>query len=108
MADKINPIDALFDENNSDQIKLFNEKGEEIAFDQIAVIPKGKKIYAILKPVSPMEGLAEDEALVFQVADPTDVVGEYLTLVTDIDVIDQVFAVYDKLMDEEDKRRGSK
>lgn len=108
MAEKMNPIDALFDENNSDPIKLFNEKGEEIAFDQIAVIPKGKRVYAILKPIEQMEGLAEDEALVFQVADPSDVVGEYLTLVTDIDLIDEVFAVYDKLMDEEDKKRGNK
>ena len=30
MADVINPIDALFDENNNDAIILMNENGEEI------------------------------------------------------------------------------
>ena len=30
MADVINPIDALYDENNNDAIILFNENGEEI------------------------------------------------------------------------------
>ena len=38
-----NPIDCLFDENNTDAIVLFNEKGEEIAFDQIALIPKKRQ-----------------------------------------------------------------
>ena len=32
MADVINPIDAIFDENNNDVIILFNENGEEMAF----------------------------------------------------------------------------
>ena len=44
-----NTIDALFDEDNNDVIILFNERGEEIPFEQVAVIPLGKT-YAILKP----------------------------------------------------------
>ena len=39
MSQYQNPIDALFDEENNDAIILFNEKGEEIAFEQIALIP---------------------------------------------------------------------
>ena len=94
-----NPIDALFDEDNNDVIILFNERGEEIPFEQVAVIPLGKT-YAILKPLQPMEGLGEDEGLVFAVEINTDTNEEYLALVTDMDIIDQVFDVYDALVEE--------
>ena len=50
-------IDKLYDEENNDLIYLFNEKGEEIAFEQIALIPIIKNTYVILKPVRPLEGL---------------------------------------------------
>ena len=94
-----NPIDALFDEENCDPLYLFNEKGEEIGFDQIAIIPLDEKNYAILKPLRPMEGLGEDEGLVFSVeADKKGT--EYLALVTDEDIIDRVFAIYDALVAE--------
>ena len=94
-----NPIDALFDEDNNDVIILFNERGEEIPFEQVAVIPLGKT-YAILKPLQPMEGLGEDEGLVFAVEVNTETNEEYLALVTDMDIIDQVFDVYDALVEE--------
>jgi uncharacterized protein YrzB (UPF0473 family) len=94
-----NPIDALFDEENNDVIILFNERGEEIPFEQVAIIPLGKT-YAILKPVQPMDGLGEDEGLVFSVEINTQTNEEYLALVTDMDIIDQVFDVYDALVEE--------
>jgi len=103
-----NPIDCLFDENNTDPIVLFNEKGEEIAFEQIALIPKKGKTYVILQPIEPMDGVGEDEALVFAIEEPKDKdEQEYLTLVTDVDVIDAVFKVYDALVDEEEKKDKS-
>ena len=100
MADVINPIDALYDENNNDAIILFNEKGEEIAFEQIAIIPMAEKVYAILKPVQPMEGLGEDEGLVFSI-EQNDGGEEYLALTIDEAIIDAVFNVYDALIAEE-------
>ena len=33
------PIDRLFDEDDVSPISLFNEKGEEVKFEQIAIIP---------------------------------------------------------------------
>ena len=94
-----NPIDALFDEENNDVLILFNERGEEVAFEQIAIIPLGKT-YAILKPVQPLEGMGEDEGLVFSVEINTETNEEYLTVVTDMDIIDKVFDVYDALVEE--------
>ena len=96
----INPIDALYDEDNNDAIILFNEKGEEIAFEQIAIIPMQETVYCILKPIIPLEGMGEDEGLVFVIL-TNDEGQEYLSLVTDEDVIDAVFDVYDRLVEEE-------
>lgn len=95
-----NPVDALFDEENNDPVVFFNEKGEEIAFEQIAVIPQKEKVYAILKPVQPLEGMGEDEGLVFSV-ETNESGEEYLALTTDMAIIDAVFEVYDQLVAEQ-------
>ena len=44
----VNAIDALFDENNTDNIVLYNEKEEPVEFEQIAIIPIEENVYAIL------------------------------------------------------------
>jgi uncharacterized protein YrzB (UPF0473 family) len=97
MADVINPIDAISDENNNDTIILFNENGEEMAFEQIAVIPLSEKVYVILRPIKPMEGLGEDEGLVFSI-EQNENNEDYLMLTVDEDIIDAVFTVYDALV----------
>ena len=100
METPINPIDALYDENNNDAIILLNEKGEEIAFEQIALVPILGKVYVILKPIQPMEGVGEDEGLVFSI-EQNENGEEYLALVVDEEIIDAVFNVYDALVAEE-------
>ncbi len=92
------PIDCLFDENNTDDIVLQNEEGKQITFEQIALIPLKEKTYAILKPVDKLEGVGENEALVFSIDESNK--GENLTLVTDDKTIDEVFTVYDELVDD--------
>ena len=71
---------------------------KEIAFEQIAIIPIIKDVYVILKPVVPLEGLGENEGLVFEIKN--NETEEYLSLVTDEDIIDDVFDIYFKLIDE--------
>ncbi len=94
----VSPIDALYDEENTDVILLYNEHGEPVAFEQVAVIPREGKVYAILKPVRPMEGVGEDEAFVLSVE--VDENGEeYLALTTDEEIIDEVFDVYNALIE---------
>ena len=96
----MNEIDKLFDENNADTILLYNQNGEPVSFEQIAVIPIDGVVYFIMRPVVPMEGVGEDEGLVFTVC--KDERGEEtIDLVTDMDVIDAVFDVYDRLIAEE-------
>lgn len=97
-----NPIDALYDEDNNDAIILMNEKGEEIPFEQIALIPQDDKTYAILKPMIQFDGLGENEGLVFSIE--TNAEGmEYLALTVDEDIIDRVFDVYFELIEEEEE-----
>ena len=106
MEDEIkNPIDCLFDEENTDPISFYNEKGEKVSFEQIAIIPLDERVFAILKPLDKTEGIADDEALVFEIVQPEDEEDEeYLNLIADLELIDKVFDVYNKLMDEEEAK----
>lgn len=93
------PIDALFAPENDELIILFNEKGEEIPFEQIALIPLENQVYAILKPARAISGVGEDEGLVFTI-EKNERGEEYLSLVTEEKTIDEVFDVYDGLVAE--------
>ena len=90
--------DALLDETNVENIKLYNENGRVIEFVQVATVPLRGALYVILKPVEPLEGMEEDEALVFSVEG--DDGEEHLDVVLDMEIIDAVFNVYDALFDE--------
>lgn len=96
----ISPIDKILDENNEDPIILYDEENREIEFDQVAVIPLYEKIYVILKPITEIEGVADDEALVFVIEEIED--EDTLVLVDDEQIIDLVFDEYYKLLDEAD------
>ena len=95
-----NLLDRLLDPEDTDPILLYNEKDEAISFEQIAIIPLRKQTYVILKPVEPLEGLGEDEGLVFSIGkrDGQDA----LILVENEAVIDAVFKVYDEMVAEEE------
>ena len=95
----LSPIDMLLDENNTENIKLYNEENQEVEFEQIALIPLEEKTYAILKPADTMEGIAEDEALVFVIDEIDD--EDCLVIVEDDAIVDNVFAEYYKMLEEE-------
>lgn len=92
-------IDKLFDENNNDNIVLYNEKGDATEFEQVAIIPHGGKIYALLSLATPTDEIGEDEGFVFSIETVEDG-KKTLVLVTDDAVIDAVFGVYEDLLDE--------
>ena len=98
---EVNPIDALFDVNNSANIVLYNENDEAVEFEQIALIPLDAQVYAILKPTAKVEGVADDEAFVFEIVEDEET-GDSLRLVEDDKIIDAVFADYNKLLDEDE------
>lgn len=92
-------FEKLLDAEDNSNIILYDEEENEVEFEQHAIIPLKEDVYAILKPVQKMEGLDDDQALVFQLEE-TEEGEELLNLVEDDDIIDLVFAEYDKLFEE--------
>lgn len=98
--DELSAIEKLLDEENDDNIILYDADDNPVEFEQIAIIPLDGKLYAMLKPVVLLEGMSDDEALVFVLEE--DEGEEMMIVCDDDDVIDAVFEIYHKLWDEED------
>ncbi len=94
-----NPIEQILDPNCDDDIVLYDENNEETVFGQVAVIPLNDAIYVILAPITKVEGVGEDEGIVFVIEENED--EEVLTVVTDEKIVDEVFDIYFKLCEED-------
>ena len=101
------PIHRLLDPKDSDPITLYDENDNKVEFEQIALIPLEDRLYAILKPANKMEGVADDEAIVFSFQED-DEQAPVLVVEENDKIIDEVFDVYNKLLDEEDKKASKK
>ena len=99
--EELDILDILLDENNDDPISLFDEDDKEVKFEQVAIIPHDEKIYAILKPIDEMEGVADDEAIVF-VVEYDNEGHSYLVVETNEEIAIKVFDKYYQLLDEAD------
>lgn len=75
-----------------DRVTLTTEEGEDIEFNIVSEIALGDDFYAIMQPVKPLEGVADDEALVFRIIEAED--GDEYELVIDDDICDSVFDIY--------------
>lgn len=95
-------LDILLDKDNKENVVLYNGDGDKVEFEQIAIIPLDKegeerKLYVILKPAEVMEGMADDEAVVFLCDFDED--GETRLVVEESDeVANEVFDKYYELI----------
>ncbi|MBQ4272147.1 MAG: DUF1292 domain-containing protein [Clostridia bacterium] len=98
MADYIEqPVDMEEDSI----VTLTSADGQEIDFVEIAGIALRGKFYVILQPVELLEGMGEDEALVFKVTQDRD--GEdHFNIELDDEIIGEVFDEYYRLLDEQE------
>lgn len=90
------PIKQILDENNKENIILYDPDGKEIEFEQVALIPleETKLLYAILIPTTPMQGVNAGEGVLFAIDEE-----KYdLSLVTDEKIIDKVLEVYKEII----------
>ena len=95
-----NIIDSILDDNCLDPIFLEDEKGNKYEYEQEAVIPYDDKLYAILVDVEMIKQERYDEAgEVFLINEKK----RTIELVDDVNVISEVFEVYDKLMEEKEQ-----
>lgn len=92
-------LDVLLDQDNRDPIVLMDENGRQLTFEQIAVIPyevrKEKRLYCVLKPMDKIEGIGDDEAIVFVVDQDKD--GNSIIKVEEDEEV--AIAVFDKYYD---------
>lgn len=101
--EEIDILDILLDEDNEDPVTLFDESGKEYKFDQVAIIPLEEKLFAILKPIDEIEGVADDEAIVFRIDEKPS--GETsLVVEQDEPLAMRVFDEYYKLIDASEKK----
>lgn len=96
------PIEAILDPQNTENIKLYDENDKATEFEQIALIPLNNSVYVLLKPVDKMEGVADDEAVVFELVDDVEN-GDTLHVVMEDETIDLVFNEYKKMIEAEGK-----
>lgn len=108
MADAKVPesIDHMVNDDD-DVVTLMSANGEEIDFVEIAGIAYRGNFYAILQPVELLEGMEEDEALVFKVSRGKDG-DDRFEIELDDAVIDGVFAEYNRLLDEAEGQNQGK
>lgn len=96
-----NPIEQILDENNTDNIVLFDENQKPIEFEQVALIPldRTNTLYAILIPVTPMQGVGEGEGVLFAI----DEAKGDVEIVHDDQIIDEVLEIYKALIDKDEE-----
>jgi hypothetical protein len=103
-----NPIERIYDDKDTGNIVLYNEKNQPVEFIQIAVITYKKKDYVILQPAVHWDGLDDDQAIVFEIhkgKGKRKREDDELRIVADDDVIDAIFVIYNQLYDEEMKKK---
>lgn len=98
MCDEIFDIPEDEFATDDDIVTLLSADGEEIDFVEIAGIAHKGNFYAILQPVELIEGMSEDEALVFKVSRDEEG-NDRFEIELDDEVIDAVFAEYNRLLD---------
>ena len=88
--------------NEEDIITLTGADGTEVDFVEIAGIALNRNFYVILQPVELIEGMDEDEALVFKVSRNADG-SDRFEIELDDDIIAAVFDEYNRLLDEQEQ-----
>ena len=92
--------DARKNIDDDDIVTLTTADGEEVDFVQIAGINHKGNFYAILQPLELLDGMDDDEALVFKVTRGPS--GEdNFEIELDDEIIDAVFAEYNRLLDQQ-------
>lgn len=74
-------------------ITLYDDDNKPVKFYEVACVEYKGDFYALMQPVEPMEGLGEDEALIFKVREE-DEDNDVFEPVTDENVLEAVFNEY--------------
>lgn len=106
----VDPITQILDEENYENVILYDPEKKPIEFEQVAVIPvdddnlNTQTLYTIMIPVTPMQGVSEGEGVVFKIDEKT----RDIEVVNDEKIIDKVLEIYQQLIMEGDGEQGKK
>ena len=76
----------------NNNVILLTDDGEELEFSNVFSVNLDFNTYVILQPVETLEGMEEDEALVFLLTYEED--EEQYSIVTDDEIIDRIFTKF--------------
>ncbi|MCR4660551.1 MAG: DUF1292 domain-containing protein [Clostridia bacterium] len=96
----------ILDENEDCIMTFEDENGKLIDYVLIAEFPYKEGYYFLVQPKELPEGMADDEAMVFEVIDYEDDEDYVVRPVEDDNLVDEVFAEYNriwKVVDDSDK-----
>lgn len=109
---EVTNIERILDPRNNEQIVLYAADSSEIRFDQVALVPIGEgdksKLYSILKPLTKIDGIKANEAIVFAIIVDQKTDQFYLAPEEDQAVVDEVFKKYMALFEEAQKEFAKK
>ena len=83
----ISLLARLMDDTNDDDVILFDENGDEIILEQIAVIPYEGQVFAILRPID----ADEDSAAVFKIDTEDE---ESVNIIEDEALAEKILDIY--------------
>jgi len=95
--EELSAYEIVMDENCDDNVVLYNTKNEPVEFEQVCYVPIGDRDFCILKPVVALDGMNEDEALVFELKKDEE---NDFVLVDEESIIDKVFDIYEDLLED--------
>ena len=92
------PLEQILDENNTDNVVLYDAENKPIEFEQVALIPLERTgmLYAILIPVTPMQGVNPGEGVIFVIDEEV----RDIEIERDQDTIDEILTIYKTLIDD--------
>ena len=88
-------------EERDNVVTLTNSKGENVEFIELASISLPYGFYTILKPKEKIEGLSENDAIVFKVIENIEDSTQSYELVIDEEILEEVFEEYNNSKEEE-------
>ena len=75
-------------------ITLYDDDNNPVDFYEVACVEYEDEYYALLQPVEPMEGLSEDEALIFKLVEQEGEESDLFVPVEDEALLNAVFEEY--------------
>lgn len=86
----------------NDIVELTDDNGKPLKFYHIGTIEFKKAYYAAFQPAEEIEGLGEDEIVIFEVTGTEDGEESELLPIEDQDLLDEVYEEFCKVLEEDD------